>query len=318
MQERQGASKASAHRGLTVDDAETTLRGMRSTLPVVLGLVAWLAAGCPTARESDGGRLALKVDRLLDNPALIAAPAPQAEPTTPTEAAAPAAENTPATPPSGAGAPPVVAVAPRPIVAASPPAAPAQGTPLTKPAPAAKAEPAARPEVAAKPKVEPATAPKPVFETKPKPADKPGKADQPASVKPEPVKPAPSKAQEEPPIAVAAGGADATELQSSGRRKLDAGDLTGAITDLRASLQLRSSVTTQTLLGRAYFDHGDLALAAKALAAAGNHDEAMLLLGNVYQQQGKTAQARKTYEAFLKVHPDHKRAAWVRNLLTSL
>lgn len=113
-------------------------------------------------------------------------------------------------------------------------------------------------------------------------------------------------------------GADATDLYYSGKRKLDAGDLKGAIADLRASQTLRPSARTLTLLGRALFDDNQLAAAIKVLQAAGNNDDAQLLLANVFQQQGKTAQARKVYEAFLKAHPDHPRATWVRNLLQTL
>jgi len=113
-------------------------------------------------------------------------------------------------------------------------------------------------------------------------------------------------------------GADATELYYSGKRKLDAGDAAGAIADLKASQRARASARTLTLLGRAHFDAGELSAAAKALRQAGSHDDAQLLLATLYQQTGKTSQARKVYEAFLKAHPDHKRAAWVRNLLQSL
>jgi TolA-binding protein len=41
-------------------------------------------------------------------------------------------------------------------------------------------------------------------------------------------------------------------------------------------------------------------------------------LGTLYQQQGKTALARKIYEAFLKAHPDHAKAGWVQTMLKTL
>jgi cytochrome c-type biogenesis protein CcmH/NrfG len=72
------------------------------------------------------------------------------------------------------------------------------------------------------------------------------------------------------------------------------------------------------MLGRAYFDLGEFGPAAKALQQAGDHDDAMLLLAQLYQQQGKTAQARKVYERFLKVHADHAKAAWVKRMLDAL
>ena len=146
-----------------------------------------------------------------------------------------------------------------------------------------------------------------------KAAAKAGKKDA-AEPKTEPT--TPTKGEVQP--AAPTDGADATELYYSGKRKLDAGDLSGAIADLKASQKVRSSPRTLTLLGRAHFDAGDLTAAAKALQQAGNHDDAQLLLATLYQQTGKTAQARKVYEAFLKAHPDHPRAAWVRNLLQSL
>lgn len=113
-------------------------------------------------------------------------------------------------------------------------------------------------------------------------------------------------------------GADATDLYYSGKRKLDHGDFAGAIADLRASHQVRASVRTLTLLGRAYFDSDQIAAAEKVLKAAGTYDEAMLLLGQLYQQSGKSAKARAIYEKFLQVHADHAKAEWVRKLLQTL
>ncbi|MSP92216.1 MAG: tetratricopeptide repeat protein [Myxococcales bacterium] len=113
-------------------------------------------------------------------------------------------------------------------------------------------------------------------------------------------------------------GADATDLLYSGKRKLEAGDLGGAIDELRASQQLRPSARTLTLLGRALFDNGDLAQAAKVLQQAGGLDDAQLLLGTLYQQTGKPDKARKVYEAFLAKHADHPKAEWVRRLVDTL
>jgi Tfp pilus assembly protein PilF len=77
-------------------------------------------------------------------------------------------------------------------------------------------------------------------------------------------------------------------------------------------------VRTLTVLGRAYFDAGQMSQAEKAFKAAGSYDEAMLLLGQLYQQMGKSGQARKTYEKFLEIHGDHPKAEWVRKLLQAL
>lgn len=124
-------------------------------------------------------------------------------------------------------------------------------------------------------------------------------------------------AQSEPAVEAPAG-ADATDLYYSGKRKLDAGDYKGAIADLKVSQQLRPSARTLTLLGRAYFDGNKLPEAEKVLKQAGAHDEAQLLLANLYQQRGKIADARRVYQAFLQAHPDHAKAGWVRNLLQTL
>ncbi len=149
-------------------------------------------------------------------------------------------------------------------------------------------------------------------------ADKPDKA--PKAEKPEksekvePDKPVKTAFE---PVAVP-DGADATDLYYSGKRKLDGGNLAGAVADLKASQQLRPSTRTLTLLGRALFDAGEMSAATKVLQAAGNYEDAQLLLGTLYQHQSKTAQARKVYEAFLKAHPDHAKAEWVRNIIKSL
>ena len=113
-------------------------------------------------------------------------------------------------------------------------------------------------------------------------------------------------------------GADATDLYYSGKRKLDHGDFGGAIADLRASHKVRSSVRTLTLLGRAYFDSDQFGMAEKVFKSAGTYDEAMLLLGQLYQQAGKADKARKIYDKFLVAHPEHPKAEWVRKLLQAL
>lgn len=179
--------------------------------------------------------------------------------------------------------------------------------------------------------VQPAPAkPEPIKPEKPDPA-------KPAALKPntprtDPAKPAAVPAQSEaakpvaqpkvdaapPSSATAPAGADATELYYSGKRKLDSGDLKGAIADLQVSQSLRYSVRTLTLLGRAQFDAGQMASAEKTLKSAGTYAEAMLLLGKLYQQMGKPGQAKKVYEQFLSVHSDHPKAEWVRKLLPAL
>lgn len=169
-----------------------------------------------------------------------------------------------------------------PNAAKSVPAKPAAGEPV-KPVPA----PAAKPDAVKPAKVEPA---------------KPIKA--------EPVKPeAPTSSS---------GSGDATELFFAGKRKADAGDFRGAIEDFKASQAARPSPRTLTALGRAYFDAGEMNSAAGVLRKAGSHDDAQLLLGTLYQQMDKPEKARKVYEDFLKAHPDHTKAEWVRKLIKTL
>jgi tetratricopeptide (TPR) repeat protein len=147
----------------------------------------------------------------------------------------------------------------------------------------------------------------------PKPG--PGKPETP---KPEAVKPV--KAEVRPTLAPTKGEpeGDATELFFSGKRKQDAGDFHGAIDDFKASQQARPSPRTLTALGRAYFDAGEMNAAANVLRQAGHHEDAQLLLGTLYQQTDKPDKARKVYEDFLKEHPDHAKADWVRRLLKTL
>ncbi len=155
---------------------------------------------------------------------------------------------------------------------------------------------------------------------RPEPAPPPAKAESTPAAKPEAAKPA--KAEPVKPTTAApaapAGGGDPTELFFSGKRKADAGDFKGAIEDFKASLAARSSPRTLTALGKAYFDAGEMNAAAGALRKAGSAEDAQLLLGTLYQQMDKPEKARKVYEEFLKAHPDHAKADWVRKLLKTL
>ena len=170
-------------------------------------------------------------------------------------------------------------------------------------------------------KVEAAKPAKPeaVKPAKPEPAKPEAtKPVKPEPVKVEPVKPA--KAGQPSTLAPVKGEpqGDATELFFSGKRKADAGDFRGAIEDFKASQASRPSPRTLTALGRAYFDAGEMNAAASVLRQAGHHDDALLLLGTLYQQTDKPEKARKVYEEFLKAHPDHAKADWVRRLLKTL
>ncbi|MCO4760149.1 MAG: tetratricopeptide repeat protein [Myxococcales bacterium] len=113
-------------------------------------------------------------------------------------------------------------------------------------------------------------------------------------------------------------GKDATDLYYDGKRSLQARQYGAAIASLRASQQLRSSARTLTLLGRAYFDANRLKDAERALRKAGSRADALILLATLYQQQGRSARARRTYKALLTHHPNHPRADFARRMLKTL
>ncbi len=109
-------------------------------------------------------------------------------------------------------------------------------------------------------------------------------------------------------------GLDATDLYYAGKRKLEARDAPGAIADLAASLAARSSVRTMALLGRAYFDAGQLSRAEAILRKADSYPDAMLLLAQLYQQQGKLKQAKQVYKNFIERHPGHPKTPWAQRM----
>ncbi len=256
-------------------------------------------------------RLAARVQQVLEDPTILpTAAAPPAAAVTPTE---PTAAPTPTVAEAASPTAPSP-TAPEPPAVAAADAAPAAVAP---PPEAAKSAPVAAPEdTAAKAAKEPKE-PKDGKEPK---ESKESREPKDAKAAKEPKEAADLKAGKDPlggDVAVPEG-ADATDLYYGGKRKLDHGDFAGAIADLRASHKIRPSVRTLTLLGRAYFDSDQLGAAEKAFKAAGTYDEAMLLLGQLYQQSGKADKARKVYDKFLAAHPDHPKAEWVRKLLQTL
>jgi len=307
-----------------------------------LALCGACQSGAESAQvEPPPSRLATRIDRMLDDPSQLPSVAPPpaeaadaAIADADTDGAAAGTDNAAAdaasaaagtdSPAQDGGGTSDVAQGPDSTGTAS------TGTDSTGAAAAAPANPANPAAVAGAGQPASAPAPGPATKVEAKPADaaaqaktaKPeAKPDARVAAKPEPKPEAKPKAPAEPapeaaPAAKPEG--DATDLYYSGKRKLDAGDLRGAIEDLKASQAIRYSVRTLTLLGRAYFDLGEFGPAATALKKAGTYDDAMLLLAQLYQQQGKNAQARKVYEQFLKVHADHPKAAWVKRIVEAL
>ncbi|MBI5610590.1 MAG: tetratricopeptide repeat protein [Deltaproteobacteria bacterium] len=286
-------------------------------LPVILWIcVAVCGAACTTEVAPQPPRLARHIEQLLERPESLptaASPTTAELPAEATPVAAPTAATVAeaqAAPPAADAAPPAAPIppAPAPAQAAEPPRPAEPAKPIE---PTRGAEPAAAHEHAVAKAGRPDRAEK---AEKPDKVEKVDKAEAKAA-KGETAKVEPAKAEGG---VVVPEGADATDLYYSGKRKLEHGDLNGAINDLRASQQLRHSVRTLTLLGRAYFDAGQMGPAEKALKAAGTYDDAMLLLGQLYQSTGKSAQARKIYAQFLTLYPDHAKAEWVRKLLQAL
>ena len=134
--------------------------------------------------------------------------------------------------------------------------------------------------------------------------------------------PPPSAASGQPVLEAAAPagleGMDATDLYHKGVQQLHNGQAKAATVTLSASQRLRPSARTLAKLGQAYMDAGKLKEAEKTLSAAGRRPEAMLLLAILFQQTSRVDRTRKTYNAFLTHHPNHPRAAWVRNILKQL
>ncbi len=286
-------------------------------VPALCAVSLWLLPGCQAEPEAPLDlKLARKVEQVLEDPTSLPLAATEvsavALPAAVTEAAA-------ATPTQAAQAATAVAAA-DPAAAAVPGPGPAPAADQAAAEQKAKADQAAAEQKAKadqaaaeqKAKADQAAADQKAKATKADKAEKSAKADKPD--KPDQAEPPKGKVDD----IVVPEGADATDLYTSGKRKLAAGDYAGAIMDLRASNKLRYSVRTLTTLGRAYFDAGQMAQAEKSFKSAGTFDEAMLLLAQLYQQSGKPGQARKVYEQFLQVHGDHPKAEWVRKMVQAL
>lgn len=296
-------------------------------------VLAAAVSACQAEQEAGPElKLARKVVQVLDDPASM----PLAGAATVADAVAPAVTATPADAAAPAVAAPtaVPATATTAVAEAGPAVVVAAGAVAGAPVPAAVAEPAptagpakvdsagaSDPAQTDPAKTEKATADKAKADLAERAdkakADKTERADKAKADKAEKAQLAEAAKTKSDDVVVPEG-ADATDLFTSGKRKLAAGDYAGAIGDLRASNKLRYSVRTLTTLGRAYFDAGQMAQAEKAFKAAGTFDEAMLLLAQLYQQTGKPGQARKVYEQFLAVHADHPKAEWARKMIQAL
>jgi hypothetical protein len=107
------------------------------------------------------------------------------------------------------------------------------------------------------------------------------------------------------------------------RANMTAGRIQRAVTACRQATdaQPRSSEAL-TLLAEAEFTRGHtgvaLKLATSATNANQNFADAYVIIGGVYQEKGKNAEARAAYEAYLSLQPKGKHAADLRAILSSL
>jgi Flp pilus assembly protein TadD len=310
-----------------------TLESPRRRAPYIVGGVVVAVLGLMSFLIFEGKK-AKREEALASAAAAASAPRP--------------AREVPAPPPPGAPAV-ALAAAEQPVAAApdqpvaEPAAAPAAAAPVAQ-APAA--EPAAPQAAAAAPAqpvaAEPAAAaPAPPVAAAPAAAEPPAPQAAPSAVAPgepkraqvpapiEPSQPAsshPAKVAAAAPAAALAAAPSATDYDSAFaecRASMTAGRIQRAVTACRQATEARPrSSEALTLLAEAEFTRGHtgvaLRLATEAANANQNFADAYVIIGGVYQEKGKNAEARAAYEQYLALQPKGKHAADLRAILGSL
>jgi len=107
------------------------------------------------------------------------------------------------------------------------------------------------------------------------------------------------------------------------RASMNAGRVARAVAACRAAADAHpQSAEALTLLAEAEFTRGHtgvaLHLATSATEANQNYPDAYVILGGVYQEKGKNAEARAAYEQYLALAPKGKHASDLRAILASL
>jgi Flp pilus assembly protein TadD len=161
-------------------------------------------------------------------------------------------------------------------------------------------------------------------------APKPAPPPEPVAAKPVPVEPT------RPTVAMAAATvqapAAAVPVEESGaygvaisqcRAYLTAGQIKNAVTACRQATEARpGSPEALVLLAEAEFTRGHtgvaLRLATEATATDQNFADAYVVIGGIYQDKGKSAEARAAYEQYLALQPKGKHAADLRAILSAL
>jgi tetratricopeptide (TPR) repeat protein len=305
-----GLRPSGAHHAL-----ETPRR--RDRMFIAGGLV--LAGALVLVLKLAGGKKVEAEDASPKTPVTVAAaPAAPASPEAPAPASAyqRVADRTeaPAAAAAAVRAPdPAAAVAAAPAAPEQPAGVPVQAPVAAAPAPAPVA---AAPAVAAEPPAALAVAAAPAI-----PVAK-AEVAPPAAVVAEPAEPKVALAATAAP-SVAPAAVDYATALADCRASMTAGKIQRAVTSCRQATdaQPRSSEAL-TLLAEAEFTRGHAGVALKLATAATNANQnfadAYVIIGGVYQEKGKTAEARAAYEQYLALQPKGKHAADLRSILSGL
>jgi tetratricopeptide (TPR) repeat protein len=282
-----------------------TLESSRRRAPFIIGGFVAVAVGLVSFLIFEGKK-AKREEALASAAAAASAPRPAREVPAPPPPGAVAPAPAPAEPPVAAAVP----AAAEPAVAAAQPAEPAAAA--AQPVAAAPAQAAAAAVPAAEP---PAAASKPAVPAQPAPVAA-AEPPPPAAIE------APAKVAAAAPALAAASG-DYDSALSECRASMTAGRIQRAVTACRQATEARpNSSEALTLLAEAEFTRGHtgvaLRLATEAARANQNFADAYVIIGGVYQEKGKNAEARAAYEQYLALQPKGKHAADLRAILGSL